>query len=75
MAAPNIETSSNPQSVSGGEMGAIVGYAPDTTVGFYGETGNVQLSIGVAATANLNEVTTLVNSIRSGLIDLGLFKE
>lgn len=74
MAAPNIEGASTPQVVTGGEMGAVVGYSPTTTVGFYGATGNVQLSIGAAATANINDVTTLVNSIRSGLIDLGLFK-
>lgn len=74
MAAPNIETTNVPQVVSGGEEGAIVGYSANTTVGFYGQTGNVQLSIGANAPANLNSVTDLVNTIRSGLVDLGLFK-
>jgi hypothetical protein len=73
MAAPNIETSNNPQTVSGGEMGAIVGYAPDTTVGFYGEVGNVQLTVAPAA-GNAATTQDLANSLRTILIDLGLVK-
>lgn len=73
MAAPNIETSSNPQTVTGGEMGAIVGLAPDTTVGFYGEVGNVQLTVAAAA-SDAQTTEDLANSLRTILIDLGLVK-
>lgn len=73
MAAPNIETSSNPQTVTGGEMGAIVGLAPTTTVGFYGDVGVVQATIAAAA-SDANSAVTLSNSIRTILLDLGIVK-
>jgi hypothetical protein len=73
MAAPNIESSSNPQTVTGGEMGAIVGYSPLTTVGFYGEVGNVQQTI-LPAAGNASTTQDLVNSVRTILLDLGIVK-
>jgi hypothetical protein len=73
MAAPNIQTSSNPQTVTGGEMGAVIGYAPDTKVGFYGEVGNVQQTVA-AAGSDAGTTQTLANSLRTILIDLGLVK-
>ena len=73
MAAPNIQTSNNPQYVSGGEMGAVVGYSPDTTLGFYGNVGVTQATIAAAAT-DANSAITLSNSIRTILINTGLAK-
>jgi hypothetical protein len=73
MAAPNIESSSNPQTVTGGEMGAIVGYAPETTIGFYGEVGNVQQTVAAVA-SDAQTTEDLANSLRTILIDLGLVK-
>ena len=73
MAAPNIETTSVPQTVSGGEQGAIVGYAPDTTLGFYGDVGVVQATIAAEA-SDANSAVTLSNSIRTILLDLGIVK-
>jgi hypothetical protein len=74
MAAPNIETSSNPQTVTGGEMGAVVGYSALTTVGFYGEVGNVQQTVAAEA-SDANSAVTLSNSLRTILLDLGIVKE
>ena len=71
MAAPNIQTSNNPQTVSGGEMGAVVGYSTTTNVGFYGATGIAQATIAPVAT-DANSAITLSNSIRTILLDLGL---
>jgi hypothetical protein len=71
MAAPNIQTSNNPQVVSGGEMGAVVGYSATTTVGFYGETGVAQQTVAAEATT-AGETLTLANSLRAALIALGL---
>lgn len=73
MAAPNIETTSTPQVVTGGEMGAVVGYATDTTVGFYGTTGAVQQTVAAAA-SDAATTQALANSLRTILIDLGLVK-
>jgi len=73
MAAPNIESSNNPQTVTGGEMGAIVGLAPDTTVGFYGEVGNVQLTV-LPAAGNASTTQDLANNLRDILLDLGIVK-
>jgi len=44
MAAPNTEYSANPDVVSGGAFGAIVGNDPANPVGFYGEAGIAQYS-------------------------------
>jgi hypothetical protein len=73
MAAPNIETSSNPQTVTGGEMGAIVGLAADTTVGFYGDVGNVQQTV-LPAAGNASTTQDLANNLRDILLDLGIVK-
>jgi hypothetical protein len=73
MAAPNIETTSVPQTVSGGEQGAIVGYAPDTTLGFYGAVGNVQLTV-LPAAGNAATTQDLANNLRDILLDLGIVK-
>ena len=73
MAAPNIEGASVPQVVSGGQEGAIVGYAPDTAVGFYGAVGNVQQTVAPAAT-DAQTTEDLANNLRTILIDLGLVK-
>jgi len=54
MAAPNIETSSNPTTTGGNESGIVVGTNPNQTVGFFGETGSVQLdSAGIVSVANV----------------------
>jgi hypothetical protein len=71
MSAPNIQTSNNPQYVSGGEMGAVVGYSPTTNLGFYGETGTTQQTVAAEATT-AGETLTLANSLRAALIALGL---
>jgi hypothetical protein len=73
MAAPNIETSSNPQTVTGGEMGAVVGYSELTTVGFYGAVGNVQQTV-LAAASNASTTQDLANNLRDILLDLGIVK-
>jgi hypothetical protein len=73
MAAPNIESSSNPQTVTGGEMGAVVGYSALTTVGFYGEVGNVQQTV-LAAASNASTTQDLANNLRDILLDLGIVK-
>jgi len=73
MAAPNIESTSVPQTVTGGEMGAIVGYAPDTKVGFYGEVGNIQQTV-LAAAGNASTTQDLANNLRDILLDLGIVK-
>jgi hypothetical protein len=39
MAAPNIQTSTNPSTTGGNESGVKVGAAADQTLGFYGATG------------------------------------
>jgi len=71
MSAPNIQTSNNPQYVSGGEMGAVVGYSPTTTLGFYGATGTTQQTVAPVATT-AGETLTLANSLRAALVALGL---
>lgn len=73
MAAPNIEVTSTPQTVSGGEMGAIVGYSTADTVGFYGKTGAVQQTVAAAA-SDAATTQALANSLRTILIQLGLVK-
>lgn len=73
MAAPNIEIASTPQVVTGGEMGAVVGYSGSTTVGFYGQTGNVQQTVAAVA-SDAATTLALANSLRAILIDLGLVK-
>lgn len=62
MAAPNIQTSTNPQTVTGGEAGTIVGKTTTETVGFYGTTG-VEQQTGVAVSAA---------GIHAALVALGL---
>lgn len=62
MAAPNIQTSTNPQTVTGGEAGTIVGKTATETVGFYGTTGVAQQT-GVAVSAA---------GIHAALVALGL---
>lgn len=73
MSAPNIETSNNPQFVSGGVMGAVVGYSATTTLGFYGDTGIEQATVAAIAT-DAGTTLTLANSLRTILLDLGLVK-
>lgn len=62
MAAPNIETSTNPDVVTGGSFGVKLGNATTETVGFYGATGVAQQT-GVAVTAA---------AIHAALVALGL---
>ena len=73
MSAPNIQTSNNPQYVSGGEMGAVVGYSPTTTLGFYGDTGTTQQTVAAVA-SDAATTLALANSLRTILLDLGLVK-
>ena len=44
MAAPNIEGTTNPAVLTGGDAGSIVGETTSETVGFYGNTGVAQQS-------------------------------
>lgn len=62
MSAPNIETSTNPDVLAGGEMGVKVANAATETVGFYGSVG-VALQTGVAVDAA---------GIHAALVALGL---
>lgn len=62
MSSPNVQTSTNPQVVSGGTAGAKVGLSATETVGFYGSTG-VTLQTGVAVSAA---------GIHAALVALGL---
>jgi hypothetical protein len=71
MSAPNIQTSNNPQYVSGGEMGAVVGYSPTTNLGFYGETGTTQQTVAAVA-SDAATTLALANSLRAALVALGL---
>ena len=60
--APNTETSTNPDVVTGGTAGAIVGKSATEVVGFYGSTGVAQQT-GVAVSAA---------GIHAALVALGL---
>ena len=71
MSAPNIQTSNNPQYVSGGEMGAVVGYSATTNLGFYGETGTTQQTVAAVA-SDAATTQALANSLRAALVALGL---
>ena len=62
MAAPNIETSTNPTSTGGNASGVKVGESADQTLGFYGATG-VAKQTGVAVSAG---------AIHAALVALGL---
>lgn len=62
MAAPNIETSNNPDVVTGGAFGVKVGNSTTETLGFYGQTGVAQQT-GVAVSAA---------AIHAALVALGL---
>lgn len=42
MSAPNIQTSINANTVTGGTAGTKVGYTATETVGFFGSTGTAQ---------------------------------
>lgn len=59
---PNTETSKNPDVMTGGTAGSIVGKSATETVGFYGSTG-VVLQTGVAVSAA---------GIHAALVALGL---
>jgi len=63
--APNIEGTSNPDTVTGGSgstgFGTVVAQSPTETLGFYGSTGVVQQSAtGVTTVA---EVLTLLKNL------------
>jgi hypothetical protein len=62
MAAPNTEGRSNPEVVTGGTFGVILGNATSNPVGFYGSTGTVKQTLATVTT------TTLYNA----LVSLGL---
>lgn len=62
MAAPNIETSSNPTSTGGNASGIVVGENENQTLGFYGATG-VAKQTGVAVSDA---------AIHAALVALGL---
>jgi hypothetical protein len=55
MGAPNLQTSMNPDVVTGGDdFGSIIGRSPSETVGFYGETGVAQQSsVGITTVAQV----------------------
>lgn len=61
---PALGGSTNPQTVSGGDAGTVVGKSATETVGFYGATG-VALQAGVPVTAA---------GIHAALVALGLIK-
>ena len=62
MAAPNIESSTNPTSTGGNASGIVVGENASQTLGFYGSTG-VAKQTGVAVSAA---------AIHAALVALGL---
>ena len=62
MSAPNIQTSTNAQAVTGGSAGSIIGASTTETVGFYGATG-VAKQTGVAVSAA---------GVHAALVALGL---
>lgn len=62
MAAPNIEGTVNPDTVTGGTGGTIVAKTVTETLGFYGATG-VAKQTGVAVTAA---------AVHAALVALGL---
>lgn len=51
MAAPNIQTSSNPTTTGGNASGVIVGNSPDQTLGFFGAVGTTKPEVEVTAEA------------------------
>jgi hypothetical protein len=63
MAAPNIETSSNPTQTGGNASGVKVGNDTEQTLGFYGETGVAQ-----------QVCTASVATIHASLVALGLIR-
>jgi hypothetical protein len=62
MSAPNVQTSTNSNTVTGGSAGTKVGYTTTETVGFYGTTGVAQQT-GVAVSAA---------AIHAALVALGI---
>lgn len=64
MAAPNIETSSNPTTTGGNASGVIVGNDVDQTLGFYGATGTTQ-QVCTASVATIHAALVAVGLIRN----------
>lgn len=63
MAAPNIETSSNPTTTGANASGVKVGESASQTLGFYGATGTTQ-----------QVCTASVATIHASLVALGLIR-
>lgn len=60
--------STNPQTVTGGEAGTIVGHTATETVGFYGDTGAAQQTVAITGNATVDSAATI-----TALKALGLF--
>lgn len=71
MAAPNIETSSNPTTTGANASGVKVGEVTTQTLGFYGATGTVQPTVSGALTAT----TVVLASLLTALDGLGLIND
>ena len=63
MAAPNIETSTNPTQTGGNTSGVVVGNDTTQTLGFYGSAGVAQ-----------QVCTASVATIHASLVALGLIR-
>ena len=68
MAAPNIETSSNPTTTGANASGVKVGNDTTQTLGFYGATGTVK----VAVTGARDDPEGALANLLTALANLGL---
>lgn len=64
MAAPNIETSTNPTQTGGNASGVVVGLDTDQTLGFYGNAGVAQ-QVCTASVATIHAALVAVGLIRN----------
>ena len=64
MAAPNIETSSNPTTTGANASGIKVGENVNQTLGFYGATGTTQ-QVCTASVATIHAALVAVGLIRN----------
>jgi len=70
MSAPNIQTSTNPDVVTGGTAGTIVANATTETVGFYGATGSAKQTVSGSKGSN-----AALTSLIAALVALGLITD
>ena len=61
MANPNTEGRSNPEVVTGGTFGVIIGNSASQPVGFFGSTGTTQVSLSTGVVSTTTILAALVN--------------